>query len=139
MWQEIQKSNMVSFYTTIYSLLFNSLQKHAWEHHESWQYAKKLMLNKHQSVQIMEAAQALVSLCEIPDDLHVEGFGVHDVACSTSHDGIVLPSSSFSSNADSFRSGMSLGHLNGNDGDIADECCDMVMNSPPSESYLYDS
>ena len=38
------------------------LQKHAWEHHQSWLYAKRLMLNKHQSVQIMEAAHILMNI-----------------------------------------------------------------------------
>ena len=38
------------------------LQKHAWEHHNSWPYTKRLMLNKHQSVQIMEAAHILMNI-----------------------------------------------------------------------------
>ncbi|KAI3630712.1 hypothetical protein MIR68_012147 [Amoeboaphelidium protococcarum] len=37
------------------------LAKHIWEHHESWKYVKTLLLNKHQSVQVMEAAQTLLN------------------------------------------------------------------------------
>ena len=38
------------------------LKKHAWEHHECWNAARRLMLSKHHCVQMMEAAQALVCM-----------------------------------------------------------------------------
>lgn len=38
------------------------LQKHQWEHHDSWDFAKRLASNKHQSVQLLEAAQALINI-----------------------------------------------------------------------------
>ncbi|KAI3649567.1 hypothetical protein MP228_005199 [Amoeboaphelidium protococcarum] len=45
------------------------LAKHIWEHHESWKYVKTLLLNKHQSVQVMEAAQTLLNINQDAADL----------------------------------------------------------------------
>ena len=49
------------------------LQKHAWEHHQYWNYTKKLMLNKHQSVQIMEAAQVLINMVTASCSMDLSG------------------------------------------------------------------
>ncbi|RKP22581.1 hypothetical protein SYNPS1DRAFT_31813 [Syncephalis pseudoplumigaleata] len=38
------------------------LGKHRWEHHEHWSSVSRLLLTKHQQVQLMEAAQILVTI-----------------------------------------------------------------------------
>ncbi|KAI9319700.1 hypothetical protein BX666DRAFT_2024778 [Dichotomocladium elegans] len=40
----------------------NCLAKHRWEHSEEWELTSKLLLTKHQQVQMLEAAAILVSL-----------------------------------------------------------------------------
>ncbi|KAI9255810.1 hypothetical protein BDA99DRAFT_562311 [Phascolomyces articulosus] len=40
----------------------NCLSKHRWEHSEQWELTSKLLLTKHQQVQMLEAAAILVSL-----------------------------------------------------------------------------
>ena len=40
----------------------NCLNKHLWEHHESWEVTKKFCSTKHQQVQLLEAAQVLVEM-----------------------------------------------------------------------------
>jgi hypothetical protein len=40
----------------------NCLNKHLWEHHESWEVTKKLCSSKHQQVQLLEAAQILLEI-----------------------------------------------------------------------------
>lgn len=41
---------------------YNCLAKHRWEHSEEWELTSKLLLTKHQQVQMLEAAAILVSL-----------------------------------------------------------------------------
>ena len=38
------------------------LSKHLWEHSPHWQYTSKLMISKHQQVQLLEAASVLVTM-----------------------------------------------------------------------------
>ncbi|KAI9591489.1 hypothetical protein BDF19DRAFT_426244 [Syncephalis fuscata] len=38
------------------------LGKHRWEHHEHWSSVSRLLLTKHQQVQLMEAAQILITI-----------------------------------------------------------------------------
>ncbi|KAI9497489.1 hypothetical protein BDB00DRAFT_748811, partial [Zychaea mexicana] len=40
----------------------NCLSKHRWEHSEQWGLTSKLLLTKHQQVQMLEAAAILVSM-----------------------------------------------------------------------------
>ncbi|KAG0165221.1 hypothetical protein DFQ28_007104 [Apophysomyces sp. BC1034] len=40
----------------------NCLSKHRWEHSEEWELTSKLLLTKHQQVQMLEAAAILVSM-----------------------------------------------------------------------------
>lgn len=42
----------------------SSLAKHLWEHTAEWNYTKKLLISKHQQVQLLEAASILVSMNE---------------------------------------------------------------------------
>lgn len=42
----------------------SSLAKHLWEHTAEWNYTKKLLILKHQQVQLLEAASILVSMNE---------------------------------------------------------------------------
>lgn len=63
------------------------LQKHLWEHHDCWKYAKRLMLNKHQSVQIMEAAQSLVTiLTGLPTSYHMNAINFAHGDCIATED-----------------------------------------------------
>jgi hypothetical protein len=41
------------------------LSKHRWEHHEHWPSVSRLLLTKHQQVQLMEAAQILVDIASL--------------------------------------------------------------------------
>ncbi|KAI7861580.1 hypothetical protein BDF14DRAFT_1705150, partial [Spinellus fusiger] len=41
---------------------FNCLVKHRWEHSEEWELTSKLLLTKHQQVQMLEAAAILMSM-----------------------------------------------------------------------------
>lgn len=45
----------------------SSLAKHLWEHTPEWNMTKKLLLSKHQQVQLLEAASILVTMQE-PDE-----------------------------------------------------------------------
>lgn len=42
----------------------SSLAKHLWEHTPEWNVTKKLLISKHQQVQLLEAASILVSMTE---------------------------------------------------------------------------
>lgn len=42
----------------------SSLAKHLWEHTPEWNMTKKLLISKHQQVQLLEAASILVSMTE---------------------------------------------------------------------------
>ncbi|KAI8980836.1 hypothetical protein BDB01DRAFT_795795 [Pilobolus umbonatus] len=46
----------------------NCLQKHRWEHSEEWELTSKLLLTKHQQVQMLEAAAILVNMDRKHDD-----------------------------------------------------------------------
>lgn len=54
----------------------SSLAKHLWEHTPEWNVTKKLLISKHQQVQLLEAASILVSMNElnpnIPDTIKEE-------------------------------------------------------------------
>lgn len=43
----------------------SSLAKHLWEHTPEWNVTKKLLISKHQQVQLLEAASILVSMNEV--------------------------------------------------------------------------
>ncbi|KAK0630738.1 hypothetical protein B0T17DRAFT_486359 [Bombardia bombarda] len=43
------------------------LTKHLWEHTPEWSYTSKLLISKHQQVQLLEAASVLVAMNTIPD------------------------------------------------------------------------
>lgn len=45
----------------------SSLAKHLWEHTPEWNVTKKLLISKHQQVQLLEAASILVGMNEIPE------------------------------------------------------------------------
>ncbi len=40
----------------------NCLKKHLWEHHEAWEITKRFCSSKHEKVQLLEAAQALLTM-----------------------------------------------------------------------------
>jgi len=44
------------------------LTKHLWEHTPEWQYTSKLLISKHQQVQLLEAASVLVAMNKESDD-----------------------------------------------------------------------
>ncbi|KAA8905765.1 hypothetical protein FN846DRAFT_735680 [Sphaerosporella brunnea] len=44
------------------------LTKHLWEHTPEWSYTSKLLISKHQQVQLLEAASILVSMNPTPPD-----------------------------------------------------------------------
>ncbi|KAF3038282.1 hypothetical protein E8E12_002784 [Didymella heteroderae] len=44
------------------------LTKHLWEHTPEWQYTSKLLISKHQQVQLLEAASVLVAMNKTSDD-----------------------------------------------------------------------
>ncbi|KAJ2906850.1 hypothetical protein MKZ38_010348 [Zalerion maritima] len=44
------------------------LTKHLWEHTPQWSYTSKLLISKHQQVQLLEAASVLVAMNNRPDD-----------------------------------------------------------------------
>jgi hypothetical protein len=46
----------------------SSLAKHLWEHTPEWNVTKKLLISKHQQVQLLEAASILVSMNEGAED-----------------------------------------------------------------------
>lgn len=48
----------------------SSLAKHLWEHTPEWNMTKKLLISKHQQVQLLEAASILVSMNE-PEEAEV--------------------------------------------------------------------
>lgn len=60
----------------------SSLAKHLWEHTPEWNVTKKLLISKHQQVQLLEAASILVGMNEnqtpsrrnsvFPEDTHVD-------------------------------------------------------------------
>ncbi|KAH3676449.1 hypothetical protein WICMUC_002080 [Wickerhamomyces mucosus] len=56
----------------------SSLAKHLWEHTPEWNVTKRLLISKHQQVQLLEAASILVSMNEfnpnIPDTINEEDF-----------------------------------------------------------------
>ncbi|KAH7135078.1 hypothetical protein B0J11DRAFT_151926 [Dendryphion nanum] len=43
------------------------LTKHLWEHTPEWQYTSKLLISKHQQVQLLEAASVLVAMNQDPE------------------------------------------------------------------------
>lgn len=43
------------------------LTKHLWEHTPEWSYTSKLLISKHQQVQLLEAASVLVTMNNIPE------------------------------------------------------------------------
>ncbi|CAH6723968.1 hypothetical protein CLIB1444_24S00606 [[Candida] jaroonii] len=45
----------------------SSLAKHLWEHTPEWNVTKKLLISKHQQVQLLEAASILVGMNDLPD------------------------------------------------------------------------
>ncbi|CCH41595.1 hypothetical protein BN7_1136 [Wickerhamomyces ciferrii] len=45
----------------------SSLAKHLWEHTPEWNVTKKLLISKHQQVQLLEAASILVSMNELDE------------------------------------------------------------------------
>ncbi|KAI1932163.1 hypothetical protein LOZ12_005609 [Ophidiomyces ophidiicola] len=44
------------------------LTKHMWEHDPAWAYTSKLLISKHQQVQLLEAATVLVNMNQDPSD-----------------------------------------------------------------------
>ncbi|RMZ69925.1 C2H2 finger domain [Pyrenophora seminiperda CCB06] len=46
------------------------LTKHLWEHTPEWQYTSKLLISKHQQVQLLEAASVLVAMNKESDGEH---------------------------------------------------------------------
>lgn len=48
----------------------SSLAKHLWEHTPEWNVTKKLLISKHQQVQLLEAASILVGMNEPPLNSH---------------------------------------------------------------------
>ncbi|PWY91062.1 hypothetical protein BO70DRAFT_83991 [Aspergillus heteromorphus CBS 117.55] len=44
------------------------LSKHMWEHNPAWAITSKLLISKHQQVQLLEAASVLVTMTEDPSD-----------------------------------------------------------------------
>ncbi|KAK9453448.1 hypothetical protein V1511DRAFT_76864 [Dipodascopsis uninucleata] len=48
----------------------SSLTKHLWEHTPEWTMTSKLLISKHQQVQLLEAASILVSMTEEDDEMH---------------------------------------------------------------------
>ena len=50
-----------------------------WEHHEAWSYTSKLLISKHQQVQLLEAAQVLIGMNQ-------DGEAVADIAKTTDSD-----------------------------------------------------
>lgn len=46
----------------------SSLAKHLWEHTPEWNVTKKLLISKHQQVQLLEAASILISMNEKDED-----------------------------------------------------------------------
>lgn len=50
----------------------SSLAKHLWEHTPEWNMTSKLLISKHQQVQLLEAASILVSMNEEDEDLDEE-------------------------------------------------------------------
>lgn len=51
----------------------SSLAKHLWEHTPEWNVTSKLLISKHQQVQLLEAASILVSMNEEDDEDAVNG------------------------------------------------------------------
>ncbi|TLD23253.1 hypothetical protein PspLS_07295 [Pyricularia sp. CBS 133598] len=43
------------------------LTKHLWEHTPEWSYTSKLLISKHQQVQLLEAASVLVTMNNVPE------------------------------------------------------------------------
>lgn len=50
----------------------SSLAKHLWEHTPEWNVTKKLLISKHQQVQLLEAASILVGMNENPSNSSVK-------------------------------------------------------------------
>ena len=50
-----------------------------WEHHEAWSYTSKLLISKHQQVQLLEAAQVLIGMNQ-------DGQSIPDTAKTTDSD-----------------------------------------------------
>ena len=46
----------------------SSLAKHLWEHTPEWNVTKKLLISKHQQVQLLEAASILVGMNDLPSN-----------------------------------------------------------------------
>lgn len=46
----------------------SSLAKHLWEHTPEWNVTKKLLISKHQQVQLLEAASILVGMNDVPSN-----------------------------------------------------------------------
>ncbi|CCX09659.1 hypothetical protein FPQ18DRAFT_367049 [Pyronema domesticum] len=67
------------------------LTKHLWEHTPEWSYTSKLLISKHQQVQLLEAASILVSMNPTPPDSSTSAEGASD---SSSDDTTPPPSGS---------------------------------------------
>lgn len=74
----------------------SSLAKHLWEHTPEWNVTSKLLISKHQQVQLLEAASILVSMNEEDDDEpETEGHGAAaEIKSERSTTALDLPSRS---------------------------------------------
>ncbi|CAI7617914.1 unnamed protein product [Penicillium manginii] len=62
------------------------LSKHMWEHDPAWAITSKLLISKHQQVQLLEAATVLVGMNDPLDELPEESAEVESVISSASPD-----------------------------------------------------